>query len=456
MTLVKTQFSKTAAIPASGDPLKATIALLTSNRDDFYYAYERGNTWYVGLRNYASLVVDADGKRATKTDKNGEQESRAVEGSLNDEARAFTSEYSADGKIFGQVAFNYSAHMSGQTYNPGQWPILSLMVPWVQAVISPDSVTVKGFIEEEVKAAFDLIQTSLTGANAVSVSDSFLPVDLQVNSDDYKSRVSRSIADIKQGKYTKAIPSRMVNLPGRVDMLATLYHGRRANTPARSFTLNHAGMQATGFSPEVLLSIDGDVAFTEALAGTQLSDGADIDPARNKLLNDPKEVNEHVIAIKGSIRRLNQFCSPETIAVKDFMSIMLRGNLNHLFSHVTGKILPNKDGWDALPGLVANITVPGLPKQGNMEAIQAFEPYPRDLYCGAVLMLDEGAKFFEATLVLRTVFQDEHRQWLQAGAGVTGLSNPEREFMETCEKLGSVSPHVVAETRASSENLDVK
>ena len=78
-----------------------------------------------------------------------------------------------------------------------------------------------------------------------------------------------------------------------------------------------------------------------------------------------------------------------------------------------------------------------------MEAAQCLEPEPRDLYCGAVLMLHEPSKLFDATLVLRTVFQDENRQWLQAGAGVTINSKPEREFTETCEKLGSVAPFVV-------------
>ena len=145
------------------------------------------------------------------------------------------------------------------------------------------------------------------------------------------------------------------------------------------------------------------------------------------------------------MRRLSLVCPADSIVVKDFMTVMLRGNVQHLFSHVCGRLEPGKDGWDALPGLVANITVPGLPGQKNMEAIQAFEPQPRDLYCGAALILDHEAGFFDATLVLRTVFQDQHRQWLQAGAGVTAYSNPKREFAETCEKLGSVAPHVVSE-----------
>ncbi|KAG2421239.1 hypothetical protein HFD88_000855 [Aspergillus terreus] len=270
-------------------------------------------------------------------------------------------------------------------------------------------------------------------------------IDLTSNAGEYEARVAKAIAEIAKGRYTKAIPSRKVHLDFRVDMPATLFHGRRANTPARTFSFNHMGIQATGFSPEVLLSIDGDDAYTEALAGTQLSESpkASLDPFNNKLHNDAKEVMEHAIAIKGSIRRLSQVCLPETIAIKDFMNVMQRGSVQHLFSHVRGRLRPGLDGWDALPGLIANITVPGMPGQGNLNAIRCFEPEPRDLYCGAVVMLDESSRLFDATLVLRTVFQDANRQWLQAGAGVTSYSKPEREFAETCEKLGSVAPFVM-------------
>jgi salicylate synthetase len=49
----------------------------------------------------------------------------------------------------------------------------------------------------------------------------------------------------------------------------------------------------------------------------------------------------------------------------------------------------------------------------------------------------------EAALVLRAVYQTDAGAWLRAGAGVVAQSRPEREFEETCEKLGSVAPYVV-------------
>ncbi|KAM4057423.1 chorismate binding enzyme [Hirsutella rhossiliensis] len=436
------RFHKSIALPGSADPLEATVALLNSYRDDDYYAYEHGDTWYIGLRSHASLVVDPDGRAVTRFDQHGGQQTYPANEPLGDIARAFAAEHSTRGKMFGQVGFNYSAHISGQAYIPGRWPMLSLMTPCIHAAISRSRVTVTGDVEDEARAVFDLI-----GAHLIQVATSPAPswwypaINLQADSEDYKARVTRAIADIQDGKYTKAIASRIIRLPSRVDMLATLLRGRRANTPARAFTLSHRGVQATGFSPEIVLSIDNQTAYTDALAGTWLSDGADVATISKKLLNDPKEVMEHAIAVQGSIRRLRRLCLPESIAVRDFMTTIPRGNVHHIFSRITGQLSLCKTGWDSIR---SNITVPGLPTQANMDAIRSFEPYPRDLYCGVVLMLD-GAEFFEATLVLRTVFQDQNRRWLQAGAGITALSDPEREFMETCEKLGSIAPYVVAE-----------
>jgi salicylate synthetase len=441
------KFSSPLVLPGPKDCLQLAVGLVAHRRDGDYWIYEHKDTWYVGLHSQVSLVIDCTGSRVTTYHQGGQEESRDVGKPLNDVAREFIAQYSRPGvKIFGQVAFNYNAHITGQAYNPGTWPLLSLIIPCIQVTIHKTRILITGSNEVEVRALSDFVQADLLDRpiNPALVHGS--PVDLQAGAEDYQARVAQAIEEIKQGKYSKAIPSRVVHLPDKVDMLATLYHGRRANTPARTFAFKHRGIQATGFSPEVLVSIEDGSVFTEALAGTQLSEAANMNPTQHKLLNDAKEVNEHAIAIRGSMRRLSLVCLADSIVVKNFMTIMTRGNVQHLYSRVCGQLKPGKDGWDALPGLMANITVPGLAGQRNMEAIQSFEPQPRDLYCGATLILDHKAGFFDAALVLRTVFQDQKHQWLQAGAGVTAYSTPEREFAETCEKLGSVAPHVILDT----------
>ena len=124
----------------------------------------------------------------------------------------------------------------------------------------------------------------------------------------YKTSVASALSEIKSGLYKKIIVSRAVDLKERVDMPATLLRGRRANTPARTFCLNQAGFQATGFSPELVVSVDKGKVTTEPLAGTRSRIGTkeEIEVLANELLNDDKEILEHVLSVKEPINELNR------------------------------------------------------------------------------------------------------------------------------------------------------
>jgi salicylate synthetase len=50
----------------------------------------------------------------------------------------------------------------------------------------------------------------------------------------------------------------------------------------------------------------------------------------------------------------------------------------------------------------------------------------------------------DAALSLRAAYECGGTTWLQAGAGIIASSTPEREFEETCEKLASLAPYLVA------------
>ena len=126
-----------------------------------------------------------------------------------------------------------------------------------------------------------------------------------------------------------------------------------------------------------------------------------------------------------------------------------RGPVLHLGSSVGGTIAEDKDHWNALDMIFPSITASVIPKPIALEAIDRLENRPRELYAGAVLLID-GKELFEATLCLRTVFQDPEKQWIQAGAGVIAQSCPERELTETHEKMASIAPYIVYENDKNS------
>ena len=50
----------------------------------------------------------------------------------------------------------------------------------------------------------------------------------------------------------------------------------------------------------------------------------------------------------------------------------------------------------------------------------------------------------DAALTLRAAYEQDGQTWLRAGAGIVQASQPEREFEETCEKLATLAPYLVA------------
>jgi salicylate synthetase len=162
--------------------------------------------------------------------------------------------------MFGQVGFNYGAHVRGQSYTPGRWPILSIMILEIEITVRPEDITIQGHDEERLNEVSDFLKSTSTAS--VQIRDP-QPVNTQCNEIEYMTLVAKALVEIRAGQYSKIVASRFVDLGRLVDMPATLLHGCRANTPARGYTLKHGGFQATGFSPELVIAVEKCMVVTE-------------------------------------------------------------------------------------------------------------------------------------------------------------------------------------------------
>ncbi|KNG82702.1 hypothetical protein ANOM_009559 [Aspergillus nomiae NRRL 13137] len=377
-------------LPGQPDALETAVKLLQLHQNDHHYAYERDDqchsTW-------------------------------PVEKSLLDIARDFVSEYTdpCDGRIFGYAGYNFGPHMRGEAYLPGQWPILSLMAPVLQVVVHKSHIA------------------------------RLLFIDLDHNKDVWTSQVRKALVWLNKGDYGKITPSRSVPLNRRVDLVSTLFHGRRGNTPRRTFCFDYECRGSVGFSPELVVQVKNKKLVMDAVAGTRSSQGTPEKTARlrQELLDNPKEVFEHILTTKAAMKTLRPLCQPGSVRVEELVSVVSRGPVQHLYSSVVGDLPSNKDAWDALALASPGFSHSKSSRKMTKEELKALEIYPRELYMGSVLFI-EGNDSMEAANALRSVFQDENRQWLQAGAGIIAHSTPERELIETREKLASVQPYVMA------------
>lgn len=149
------------------------------------------------------------------------------------------------------------------------------------------------------------------------------------------------------------------------------------------------------------------------------------------------------MSVRASLQEIDEVAEPGSSAVVDFMTVRERGSVQHLGSTVVGRLHASKDRMDALETLFPAVTASGIPKAASVDAILRLDESPRELYSVAVVRFSaDGA--LDAALTLRTVYERDGRTWLRAGAGVIAASDPDREFEETCEKLTTLAPYLVA------------
>ena len=230
-------------------------------------------------------------------------------------------------------------------------------------------------------------------------------------------------------------------------MSQTYIKGRSVNTPARSYICRIGDLEVVGFSPETVAEVDADrTVYTFPLAGTRaLTKSDDINKKlRAELVNDTKEIAEHAISVKLADEELQQICEEKSVVVTEFMSVMERGTVQHLGSRLRGKLKDELTPWHALCKLFPAVTASGIPKREAIEAIGRIEKEVRDLYSGSVLIYDYDG-MLDAALVLRTIFQTANETWTRVGAGIVNMSNSEREFIETQEKVSSIAKTLVIE-----------
>jgi salicylate synthetase len=421
------------------DPAAAMSRLAGADRFGEYVMYERPEEWVFAADPIGSVELDVRELRVTWE---GRTTTSAWQGNPAGVLDRALAALPLEGRnAYGWIGFEFCAWTLDATEHlDSRTTVAHLMIPRIEVRVGEFGVRISGATPAETGDIHDLIaqsqDTELPRAH---------PADIRIDPTGYRDRVAEAVGEIQAGRYQKVILSRKVDLPFAVDVPATYRLGRAHNTPARSFLLRLGDLEAAGFSPELVASVDEQrVVTTEPLAGTRaFGRGATADlAARADLVTDPKEIVEHAISVQTSFAEIAAVADPGTPAVSDFMAVRERGSVQHLASTVRGRLAAGRSSWDALEVLFPSVTASGIPKRAGVDSVFRLDHDPRGLYSGAVVTVSPTGAL-EATLVLRAVYQNTEGAWLRAGAGIVGQSRPEREFEETCEKLGSIAPYVV-------------
>jgi salicylate synthetase len=433
------------AVPPGVAPadLVAELAKAVSERDDEeYLVYEHDGQWILasGVRTLVELdsdelrvVTDGLVQRQAWSGRPGEVLGEAIDRLLLETDR-----------VFGWVAFEFGAYRYGLAHGvqPGT-PLARVFSPRTQLVVTNSEVVLDRADERHADALHRLL------ADGVPPAPRPTALDVRNDTGGYRERVRTAITEIAGGQYQKVILSRRFDVPFALDFPSTYRVGRRHNTPARSFLLRLGGLRALGYSPELVAAVHHDgVVVTEPLAGTRaFGRGDDHDrAARDDLESNSKEIVEHAISVRSSLKEIAEVAEPGTAVVMDFMTVRERGSVQHLGSTVSGRLHASKDRMDALEALFPAVTASGIPKAESVDAILRLDEGSRGLYSGAVVAFSADGGM-DAALALRSAYEADGKTWLRAGAGIIEESTPDREFEETCEKLTTLAPYLVPRMR---------
>ncbi len=210
---------------------------------------------------------------------------------------------------------------------------------------------------------------------------------------------------------------------------------RKLNPSPFMFYFNYDDFQILGSSPEILVRlVDGEVTI-RPIAGTRPRGKNSKDDKRltNELLNDPKELSEHLMLLDLGRNDVGKVSKANSVKVTEKFKVEKYSHVMHIVSNVIGKQKNKLSLFETfLSGFPAG-TVSGAPKIRAMEIIDELEMSKRKLYAGGIGYFTANQEF-DTCIALRTALIKNKKIYVQAGAGVVADSKPENEYKETVNK----------------------
>ena len=193
--------------------------------------------------------------------------------------------------------------------------------------------------------------------------------------------------------------------------------------------------QIVGASPEILVRLEDNEINLRPLAGTRKRGESPEEDKLNEndLLNDPKEIAEHLMLIDLGRNDVGRVSEIGSVLVTDKMTIEKYSHVMHIVSNVMGKIASGLSYFDVLKASLPAGTLSGAPKIRAMEIINELEPSSRGIYGGAIGYIGWNGNM-DTAIAIRTAVIKDKTIHVGAGAGVVADSVPENEWLECRQK----------------------
>ncbi|MBD3409397.1 MAG: anthranilate synthase component I [Ignavibacteriales bacterium] len=263
----------------------------------------------------------------------------------------------------------------------------------------------------------------------------------KIEGERYCDVVEKCKRNIYEGDVFQIVPSLRFSAEFEGDLL-NVYRALRIINPSPYMYYMEFGDETAvvGASPEDLLKVTDRRATILPIAGTRKrgEDAAEDEALERDLLDDPKEIAEHVMLVDLARNDLGRVCEFDSVRVSEKMKVKRYSHVMHIVSRVEGILREDRDCVDALKAAFPAGTVSGAPKIRAVQLIDQYERLARHVYAGAVGYVDFSGNL-DLCIAIRTFFAKGNTLYWQAGAGVVADSVPENELREAENKAAALA-----------------
>lgn len=262
------------------------------------------------------------------------------------------------------------------------------------------------------------------------------------------SKVEKAKAYIEKDEVFQVVLSQRLELETGLEPLEVYRNLRAINPSPYLFYIDFEDYQVIGASPELMVKVKDNEVKTCPIAGTRPR-GKTLKEDKKlmkELLNDKKEVSEHLMLVDLAKEDIEKTSKPGTVKVRQYMDICKCSHVMHIISTVIGELKDDYDIYDVLKNSLPAGTLSGFPKIRAMEIIDQLENKKRGIYGGTVGYFGFNGNM-DTCIAIRFILFKDNKAYLQSGAGIVAESNPHKEYEETQRKL-----EALLETIKVSEN----
>ncbi|MGH9048036.1 MAG: anthranilate synthase component I family protein [Acidimicrobiales bacterium] len=264
---------------------------------------------------------------------------------------------------------------------------------------------------------------------------------------------------IQAGDIFQVVVSQRYDVELRADPFDVYRCLRLLNPSPYLYFLRFDEVTVVGSSPEPMVRLRDGVVVSRPIAGSRPRGRTEHDDelAAGQLIEDPKELAEHVMLVDLARNDVGRVVRFGTEKVDEFMSVERYSHIMHLTSQVVGDLREDRGPIDVLRATLPAGTLSGAPKVRAMEIIDELEPTKRGIYGGVIGYLDFTGNLDTAIAIRTMIVAPDGRASVQAGAGIVADSDPVTEDAECSHKAAALlaalaAAREVARVRAASRS----